>query len=69
MNGPLTAQEAAHELGYHINYLYRLLKQGTVKAQQFNRVWMIDRQEVERIKALQGKGVGCPRHLNNPSFC
>ena len=57
----LTAQEAADELGYHLTYLYRLLKNGTVQAQQFNRVWMIDRQEVERIKSLQGPGGRLPK--------
>jgi excisionase family DNA binding protein len=61
MSRPLTAQEAAEELGYHVNYLYRLLKESTVNAQQFNRVWMIDRQEVERIKALQGPGGRLPK--------
>jgi excisionase family DNA binding protein len=61
MQGPLTAKEAADALGYHIDHLYRLLKSGVVKAKQFNRVWMIDRQEVERIKALQGKGGRLPK--------
>jgi excisionase family DNA binding protein len=57
----LTAQQAAAELGYHINHLYELLKKGTIKADQFNRVWMIDRQEVERVKALQGPGGRLPK--------
>jgi hypothetical protein len=61
MEQPLTAQEAADELGYHITYLYRLLKNGTVQAQQFNRVWMVDPAEVERIKALQGPGGRLPK--------
>jgi hypothetical protein len=61
MNDLLTAHEAAHELGYHINHLYELLRSGTVKAKQFNRVWMIYRQEVERIKALQGPGGRLPK--------
>ena len=56
MDKLLTTQEAADELGYHIKHVYRLLKGGTIQAQQFNRVWMIDRQEVKRIKALQGPG-------------
>jgi excisionase family DNA binding protein len=56
MSEPLTAQEAADELGYHIHHLYRLLRSGAIEARQFNRVWMIDRSEVQRIKALQGPG-------------
>ena len=61
MGEPLTAQEAAHELGYHTRHLYRLLQKGTVKGQRFGRVWMIDRQDVERLKALQGPGGRLPR--------
>ncbi len=56
MDGPLTAQQAADELGYHIKHLYRLLANGTIEGKHFNRVWMIDCQEVERSKALQGPG-------------
>ena len=57
----LTAHEAADELGYHIKHVYRLLKGGTIRAQQFNRVWMIDRQDIKRIKALQGPGGRLPK--------
>ncbi len=53
MGDKLTAGEVAKELGYHVNHVYRLLKQGKLKGQQFNRVWIIDRREVERIKAQQ----------------
>ena len=53
MDGPLTAEQAAHELGYHPDHLYRLLKSGVVKGEQFNRVWIIPSSEVERIKARQ----------------
>ena len=49
----LTAEEAAHELGYHINHVYRLLKQGKMTGTRFSGVWVIDREEVERIKARQ----------------
>jgi hypothetical protein len=52
----LAAHEAANELGYHIKHLFELLRSGKVQAQQFNRVLMIDPQEVGRIKALQGLG-------------
>ncbi len=61
MNEVLTAQEAADRLGYHIDHLYRLLGNGTIEAQQFNRIWLIDPQEVKRIKALQGPGGRLPK--------
>jgi excisionase family DNA binding protein len=53
MAGKLTAREAADILGYHINHVYRLLRSGVMKGEQFNRVWMIDPAEVKRIKAQQ----------------
>ena len=50
----LTAREAARELGYHVNHLYRLLAAGTVRGERFSgRVWAIRREEVTRIKKLQ----------------
>lgn len=56
MDDKLTAQQTADELGYHIDHVYRLLRSGVMKAEQFNRVWLIDKAEVERVKALQSKG-------------
>ena len=61
MQRPLTAQEAADELGYNIHHMYKLLRKGTVKAERFNKAWMIDPAEVERIKALQGPGGRLPK--------
>ena len=49
----ITAHEAAEYLGYHINHVYRLLKEGRLQGEQFNRVWILDQREVERFKALQ----------------
>jgi excisionase family DNA binding protein len=57
----VTAEEAAQRLGYHIDHVYRLLRDGTIEAQQFNRVWMIDPAEVSRIKAMQGPGGRRPK--------
>lgn len=53
MGEKLTADEAAKELGYHVDHVYRLLRSGTLRGEQFNRVWIITRREVERFKALQ----------------
>jgi len=53
MSEKLTVKQAAHELGYHPNHVYRLLREGTIRGEQFSRVWMIDRREVERVKAQQ----------------
>jgi excisionase family DNA binding protein len=57
----LTAHQAADILGYHVNHVYYLLRTGRMEAEQFNRVWMIPRQEVDRIKALQGPGGRLPK--------
>jgi hypothetical protein len=61
MERPLTAQEAADRMGYHVNHLRRLLRVGAVKGERFNQVWMIDPAEVERVKALQGPGGRLPK--------
>lgn len=61
MDRPLTLQEAAELLGYHPDHVRRLLKSGLMKADRFHRAWAIPRQEVDRIKALQGKGGRLPR--------
>lgn len=53
MNDKMTAQQAADALGYHVNYLYKLLGEGRVKGQRWGREWVIDGAEVKRIKALQ----------------
>jgi len=53
MTRKMTAAEAAEELGYHLNHLYRLLKSGQVRGEQFNGVWIIERAEVDRVKAMQ----------------
>jgi hypothetical protein len=66
--GPaLDSAEAASELDYHVKHVYRLLKQATIQAQQFNRVWMIHRQEVARIKSLQGPGGRLPKSVPEQS--
>jgi excisionase family DNA binding protein len=61
MSDRLTAQAAADALGYHIDHVYRLLRSGVMKAEQFNRVWLIPKSEVERIRALQTKGGRLPK--------
>ena len=61
MAKPLTVKEAANELGYHPDHLRRILRKGIVKGETFSGVWMIDRQEVERIKSLQGPGGRLPK--------
>jgi excisionase family DNA binding protein len=49
-----TAEQAAKALGYHLYHVYRLLANGTLKGQKWaGKAWMISRQEIERIKALQ----------------
>jgi excisionase family DNA binding protein len=49
----LTAEQAAQELGYHVDHVRRLLRAGKLRGQLFNRTWIIARQEVDRLKALQ----------------
>ena len=61
MDRPLTVPEAAEILRYHPDHLGRLLRTGTVKGERVGGRWMIERAEVERIKALQGPGGRLPK--------
>ena len=63
MSDKLTAHQSAEILGYSIDHMRRLLREGKVEAEQFNRVWIVDRQEVERIKSLQGPGGRLPKSV------
>jgi len=58
MSDMLSAREAAKELGYHVNHLYRLLNAGTVRGKQISGVWLISRREVERVKRLKNQQGG-----------
>lgn len=53
MGEKLTAQEAASRLGYSVRHVRRLLGLGAIQGERFNRVWIIEEAEVERVKALQ----------------
>jgi len=53
MSDKLTAQQAADELGYNVRHMQRLLRLGAIKAERFNRSWVIDKSEVERVKSEQ----------------
>ena len=57
----VTAQEAAGQLGYHLNHVYRMLAQGVMSGRQWNRAWVIKQSEVDRIKALQDDHGRLPR--------
>lgn len=61
MERPLTVPEAAKLLDYHPDHLGRLLRAGTVKGERVGGRWLIPRQEVDRIKALQGEGGRLPK--------
>ena len=61
MSEALTTNEAAEILGYNPNYLRDLLRRGVIRAKRFSGVWMIPREEVERIKALQTPKGRLPR--------
>jgi excisionase family DNA binding protein len=58
----ITAHEAAAQLGYHVNHLYRLLRNGTVRGRKVaGRVWLVPQDEVDRVKVLQDEHGRLPR--------
>ena len=51
MAGEITAEQAARILGYNTDHLYRLFRDGTIKARKVGRkVWLVERVEVERAR-------------------
>ena len=61
-NKRLTAKEAADQLGYHLNHLYRLLAEEKIEGIKVaDRVWLFDQAEVDRIKAQQDEHGRLPR--------
>ena len=61
MDRSLTAREAADLLGYNVKHLYRFQNSGKVNGQRVGHIWLIDPQEVECIKTLQGPGGRLPK--------
>lgn len=61
MTEKITVKDAALVLGYHPNHVYRLLRDGTLKGERFNRVWMVDRLDVARLKSEQNDNGRLPR--------
>ena len=61
LNEAMTTEEAARLLGYHINHVRRLIREGVLEAEKIGRVWFIDRDSVYRIRAQQGEGGRLPK--------
>ena len=61
MRIPLTVEEVAKQLRYHPDLSRQLLRTGKVKGERIVQMWLIDHQEIERIKALQGSGGRLPK--------
>ena len=51
---PMTAPEAAGELGYHPDHVRRLLRSGKIRGELVGGRWWIAPAEVARIRELQG---------------
>ena len=47
----LTAEEAAHALGYHVQYVRRMAGSGKLRADKKAGVWLIYREAVEAYRA------------------
>jgi excisionase family DNA binding protein len=61
MGRGLTAKQAAGILGYAEDHVCRLARWGRLRAARFGYVWVIDPEDVERLKSLRGKGGRLPR--------
>ena len=61
MDRPLTVTEAAERLGYHPDHVRRLLRAGQLQGERVGPIWLISREEVDRVKVLQGPDGRLPR--------
>jgi excisionase family DNA binding protein len=61
MDRGLTARQAAAILGYTEDHVCRLARWGRLRAERFGYAWVIDPEDVERLKSLQSKGGRLPK--------
>ncbi|MDT8370210.1 MAG: helix-turn-helix domain-containing protein [Longimicrobiales bacterium] len=47
----MTSIEAAHQLGYTVQHVRRLIRQGSLEGQKLGRDWVVDERSVERMLA------------------
>lgn len=43
----MTPYEAAHELGYNIEHVWRLLREGRLHGHRWGRAWLVERSAVK----------------------
>jgi excisionase family DNA binding protein len=52
----LTIREAAELTGYNQAHIRRLLRQGKIACQKFGVVWMVEKPDLLRYVAEEGRG-------------
>ncbi len=57
----MTTEEAARELGYHVEGVRMMLRAGRLKGEHFGHVWMVDSDSVAAFKAWV-KAEGFAKH-------
>jgi len=55
MNGYLNLRQASNELGYTVDWLRRLIKDGRIKAERFGNQYIISKKTVEDFLKERGK--------------
>jgi len=51
----LSTADAAERLGYTVQHTRLLIREGKLAATKFGRDWLVERQAVERLRALRSK--------------
>ena len=51
----ITTAEAAQISGFHIEYVRRLIRKGTLRARKWGREWMIDRESLLHYLSLDNR--------------
>lgn len=47
-----SVRQAAEELGFTAQYIYKLIEDGKIEAERVGGYWMIEKSEVDRYKGI-----------------
>lgn len=61
----LTTEEAAGRLGFHVDHIRRMLRQGDLTGKKVGQMWFVAKASIEKYqKATSGMGKFDPRRGN-----
>ncbi len=62
----MTTEEAARELGYHPNYIRRLLRSGKLEGRKYGRIWLLQIDSVDSLHRVLETQAAAGYSKNDP---